>query len=285
MRQTSRFKYERVHHDSNTSTSVSPTTADLLAPVAPRAASTHGQPTPLSRLQLACRICNRAETCPQASPDVPAGTDAGGSRHPPGAPSAAGSDASNGRMSTDAAADADVDAEGWGGGTCFVCLDAAADAVLVQCGHGGLCAGAAAPRATRTTAIRMLQPALQKNLQSDDPGAMWSSALTAAALAASDVIDRAAAAESRLRRLDLRQAERGGSLPAVPAMGGVGGADRQAGGPAGAGRAGAVDARALSCTDQRRAQPHVGGFPSNRRTRIEDTPHSSPGEFFVSSSG
>ena len=144
MRQTSRFKYERVHHDSNTSISVSPTIADLLAPVAPPAASTHGQPSPLSRLQLACRICNRAETCPQASPDVPAGTDAGGSRHPPGAPSAAGSDASNGRMSTDAAADADVDAEGWGGGTCFVCLDAAADAVLVQCGHGGLCAGAAA---------------------------------------------------------------------------------------------------------------------------------------------
>ena len=51
-----------------------------------------------------------------------------------------------------------------------------------------------------------------------------------------------------MRRVDLRQAERGGSLPAVPAMGGVGGADRQAGGPAGAGRAGAVDARALSCT-------------------------------------
>ena len=25
--------------------------------------------------------------------------------------------------------------------TCLVCLDAAADAVLVECGHGGLCAG------------------------------------------------------------------------------------------------------------------------------------------------
>ena len=153
MRQTSRFKYERVHHDSNTSISVSPTIADLLAPVAPPAASTHGQPSPLSRLQLACRICNRAETCSPSSPDVPAGTDDGGSRHPPGTPSAA----SNGRMSTDAAADADVDVEGWGGGTCFVCLDAAVDAVLVQCGHGGLCAGAAAPpHATRATAIRML---------------------------------------------------------------------------------------------------------------------------------
>ena len=58
----------------------------------------------------------------------------------------------------------------------------------------------------------------------------------------------AAAAESRLRRLDLRQAEREGDVPAVPAMGGVGGADRQAGGPAGAGRVGAVYARALSCT-------------------------------------
>ncbi len=25
---------------------------------------------------------------------------------------------------------------------CFVCMDAAADAVLIECGHGGLCAGA-----------------------------------------------------------------------------------------------------------------------------------------------
>ena len=57
-----------------------------------------------------------------------------------------------------------------------------------------------------------------------------------------------AVAGSRWRRLALRQAERGGNLPAVPAMGGVGGVDRQEGGPAGAGRAGAVDARALSCT-------------------------------------
>ena len=28
-------------------------------------------------------------------------------------------------------------------GTCGLCLDAAADAVLVECGHGGLCAGPA----------------------------------------------------------------------------------------------------------------------------------------------
>ena len=27
------------------------------------------------------------------------------------------------------------------GGTCFVCQDAAADAVLIECGHGGLCSG------------------------------------------------------------------------------------------------------------------------------------------------
>ena len=153
MRQTSRFKHKRVQKKSVHITHHRRSSCPRHA-----ASSEHPRPlSPLSRLQLACRICNRAETCPQASPDVPAGTDAGGSRHPPGAPSAAGSDASNGRMSTDAAADADVDAEGWGGGTCFVCLDAAADAVLVQCGHGGLCAGAAAPpHATRATAIRML---------------------------------------------------------------------------------------------------------------------------------
>ncbi len=28
-----------------------------------------------------------------------------------------------------------------GGQACFVCMDAAADAVLIKCGHGGLCAG------------------------------------------------------------------------------------------------------------------------------------------------
>ena len=30
------------------------------------------------------------------------------------------------------------------GGTCLVCLDAAADAVLLECGHGGMCAGESA---------------------------------------------------------------------------------------------------------------------------------------------
>ncbi len=30
-----------------------------------------------------------------------------------------------------------------GGRACFVCEDAAADAVLIECGHGGLCAGEA----------------------------------------------------------------------------------------------------------------------------------------------
>ena len=30
---------------------------------------------------------------------------------------------------------------------CFVCMDAAADAVLIECGHGGLCAGALPPLA------------------------------------------------------------------------------------------------------------------------------------------
>ena len=44
-----------------------------------------------------------------------------------------------------AAAEGDPDVWTWAeeGGTCLVCLDAAADAVLVECGHGGLCAGAA----------------------------------------------------------------------------------------------------------------------------------------------
>ena len=28
-----------------------------------------------------------------------------------------------------------------GGQACFVCMDVAADAVLLECGHGGLCAG------------------------------------------------------------------------------------------------------------------------------------------------
>ncbi len=28
---------------------------------------------------------------------------------------------------------------------CFVCMDATADAVLIECGHGGLCAGALPP--------------------------------------------------------------------------------------------------------------------------------------------
>ena len=41
------------------------------------------------------------------------------------------------------------------GGTCLVCLDAAADAVLVECGHGGLCAGAAT-RAPFTTVLSLL---------------------------------------------------------------------------------------------------------------------------------
>ena len=31
-------------------------------------------------------------------------------------------------------------------GACLVCLDAAPDAVLVECGHGGLCAGASLRR-------------------------------------------------------------------------------------------------------------------------------------------
>ncbi len=36
-----------------------------------------------------------------------------------------------------------------GGQACFVCMDAAADAVLIECGHGGLCAGEPDPlRAT-----------------------------------------------------------------------------------------------------------------------------------------
>ena len=33
------------------------------------------------------------------------------------------------------------EAAGWVGRVCFVCQDTAADAVLVECGHGGLCAG------------------------------------------------------------------------------------------------------------------------------------------------
>ena len=39
--------------------------------------------------------------------------------------------------------DGGEDSDAWSatGGTCFVCLDAAADAVLVECGHGGMCAG------------------------------------------------------------------------------------------------------------------------------------------------
>ena len=32
------------------------------------------------------------------------------------------------------------------GGTCFVCQDAAADAVLIECGHGGMCSGDAMGR-------------------------------------------------------------------------------------------------------------------------------------------
>jgi hypothetical protein len=34
-------------------------------------------------------------------------------------------------------------AEEAGGQSCFVCMDAAADAILIQCGHGGLCTGQA----------------------------------------------------------------------------------------------------------------------------------------------
>ena len=36
-----------------------------------------------------------------------------------------------------------AEAEQRGGQACFVCMDAAADAVLIECGHGGLCAGEA----------------------------------------------------------------------------------------------------------------------------------------------
>ena len=44
---------------------------------------------------------------------------------------------------TERAGDADsLIAEG-GGAACFVCEDAEADAVLIECGHGGLCAGEA----------------------------------------------------------------------------------------------------------------------------------------------
>ncbi len=41
-----------------------------------------------------------------------------------------------------APAQRDADVEG-SGQACFVCEDAAADAVLIECGHGGLCAGEA----------------------------------------------------------------------------------------------------------------------------------------------
>ncbi len=43
-----------------------------------------------------------------------------------------------------------IDAKG-GGQACYVCLDAAADVVLIECGHGGLCAGNASPRTIPTT--------------------------------------------------------------------------------------------------------------------------------------
>ena len=197
MRQTSRFKYERVHHDSRIRASVSHTTADLLAPVTPRAASTHGR--------------------------------------------------GRGRRGM-----------GRGG-------------VLCVPGRGG---GHGARRVRPRRAVRRCRrtaepPAAgrQNRLRSDGPGAMEpgpescgsgsSLSVRAPDRQASDGIDRSrggggggeqVAPGSRLRRLDLRQAERGRSLPAVPAKGGVGGADLQAGGPAGAGRAAAVDARALSCT-------------------------------------
>jgi hypothetical protein len=41
-------------------------------------------------------------------------------------------------------------AEDAGGQVCFVCMDVAADAILIECGHGGLCAGEAVFQTNRS---------------------------------------------------------------------------------------------------------------------------------------
>ena len=51
--------------------------------------------------------------------------------------------ASNGLTAADAPAHKDGPVAVRAGETCVLCMDAAADAVLLECGHGGLCAGLA----------------------------------------------------------------------------------------------------------------------------------------------
>ncbi len=58
-----------------------------------------------------------------------------------------------GSTASTAAPERDADAE-QGGRACFVCVDAAAEAVLIECGHGGLCAG----ESTRTEAHQHFLP-------------------------------------------------------------------------------------------------------------------------------
>ena len=57
-------------------------------------------------------------------------------------------------VAADAAVRADSPGVVLAGGTCGLCLDAAADAVLVECGHGGLCAGPARRPAACAAVLR-----------------------------------------------------------------------------------------------------------------------------------
>ena len=42
-----------------------------------------------------------------------------------------------------------------GGQVCFVCMDAPVDAILIECGHGGLCAGEAMPQQNQSHVQRL----------------------------------------------------------------------------------------------------------------------------------
>ena len=61
-------------------------------------------------------------------------------------------------------ATADLGYEEQEGKACFVCLDADADAVLIECGHGGLCAGALSRPFKCTQVFRVSNRRSQPNL-------------------------------------------------------------------------------------------------------------------------
>ena len=60
--------------------------------------------------------------------------------------------------------EADLSGEEQEGKACFVCLDADADAVLIECGHGGLCAGALSRPSKCTQVLRVSNRRSQPNL-------------------------------------------------------------------------------------------------------------------------